>query len=133
MSLSMREEENLPGRRFIADEHYYGVHILRTKTAKNGGIWHSRSLWQLAHTAGWRVRAGNHPATTLATLAVAHLAAAWPHELIPSPFTSSVIHDFVSDIVTEPVTVQQTHLKVGDAPGWGVELDMAQIARWQVD
>ncbi|AHF79199.1 Mandelate racemase/muconate lactonizing protein (plasmid) [Sodalis praecaptivus] len=107
------------------------AHALHTKTAKNGGIWHSRPLWQLAHAAGWQVRAGNHPATSLATLAVAHLATAWPHTLIPSPFSQSVTHDLVADVVTEPVRVDNARLRLGTAPGWGVELDMAQIARWQ--
>ncbi|TCV98867.1 mandelate racemase/muconate lactonizing enzyme family protein [Biostraticola tofi] len=108
------------------------AHGLHTKTAKNGGLWHIRPLWQLADAAGWRIRAGNHPATSLATLSAAHLATAWPHTLIPSPFTQSVTHDLVGDVVTEPVCVNQGQLKVGDLPGFGAELDMTQIARWQL-
>lgn len=106
------------------------AHALHTKTAKNGGVWHIRPLWQLAHAAGWRVRPGNHPATSLATLSVAHLATAWPHSLIPSPFTQSVTHDLEGDVVTEPLKVDRAHLTVSDKPGWGVELDIKQLARW---
>lgn len=106
------------------------AHALHTKTAKNGGVWHIRPLWQLAHAAGWRVRPGNHPATSLATLSVAHLATAWPHSLIPSPFTQSVTHDVEGDVVTEPLKVDRAHLTVSDKPGWGVELDIKQLARW---
>lgn len=108
------------------------AHALHTKTAKNGGIWHIRPLWQLAHAAGWRVRPGNHPATSVATLSVAHLATAWPHSLIPSPFAQSVIHDLEGDVVTEPLKVEQAQLTVSDKPGWGIELDLKLLARWRV-
>jgi len=108
------------------------AHAFHSKTSKNGGLWHLRPLWQLAHSAGWRVRAGNHPATSLATLAVAHLATAWPHSLIPSPFTQSVTHDLEGDVTSEPLPIDQAYLTVSDAPGFGVELDIKQLARWQV-
>lgn len=109
------------------------AHAFHSKTTKNGGLWHLRPLWQLAHSAGWRVRAGNHPSTSLATLAVAHLATAWPHELIPSPFTQSVTHSLEGDVVSEPLPINQAHLTVSDAPGFGVELDMKQLSRWRVN
>jgi len=108
------------------------AHAFHSKTSKSGGLWHLRPLWQLAHSAGWRVRAGNHPSTSLATLAVAHLATAWPHRLIPSPFTQSVTHDLEGDVVSESLPIHQAYLTVSDAPGFGVELDIKQLARWQV-
>lgn len=107
-----------------------GVH---TKTAKNGGIWHSRQLWQIASSAGWQVRAGNHPATSIATLAVAHLATAWAGPLITSPFTSSVTHELVSDVVSQPLAIAAGALSLPDGAGWGVELDTQAIARWRID
>lgn len=108
------------------------AHAFHSKTTKNGGIWHLRPLWQLAHAAGWRIRPGNHPATSLATLSVAHLATAWPHSLIPSPFTQSVTHDLEGDVVTEPLPMHQAQLTVSHVPGFGVELDIKQLTRWQV-
>ncbi|QGY33120.1 mandelate racemase/muconate lactonizing enzyme family protein [Pantoea cypripedii] len=107
-----------------------GVH---TKTAKNGGIWHSRQLWQIASAAGWQVRAGNHPATSIATLAVAHLATAWAAPLITSPFTSSVTHELMGDVVSQPLAITHGELKIGEGTGWGVDLDKQAIARWRID
>ncbi|WP_416414315.1 mandelate racemase/muconate lactonizing enzyme family protein [Pantoea sp. App145] len=107
-----------------------GIH---TKTAKNGGIWHTRQLWHIASSAGWRVRAGNHPATSISTLAVAHLATAWAEPLIPSPFTSSVTNELASDVVSPPLAIADGELTLHDGVGWGVELDMNAIARWRID
>ncbi|MEG3131605.1 mandelate racemase/muconate lactonizing enzyme family protein [Pantoea cypripedii] len=107
-----------------------GVH---TKTAKNGGIWHSRQLWQIASAAGWRVRAGNHPATSIATLAVAHLATAWAAPIITSPFTSSVTHELMGDVVSQPLAITHGELMIGEGAGWGVDLDKQAIARWRID
>lgn len=107
-----------------------GIH---TKTAKNGGLWHTRQLWHLAHAAGWRVRAGNYPATGIATHAVAHSTMAWPHAMLVSPFTSSPLHDLEGDIVTEKLQVAAGQLHLSDAPGWGVTLDREQLARWSLN
>ncbi len=113
----------------IAQRAAHGIH---TKTGKNGGVWLTRQLWQLADAAGWRVRAGNFPASGLATQAVAHLALAWPQPLIVSPFTSSALHDLEEDILTAPLTVTAGHLQVSDASGWGVTLNPEQLARWRI-
>lgn len=106
-----------------------GVH---TKMGKNGGVWRTRELWQIAHAAGWRVRPGNFPATSVATYALAHLAVAWPHEIIVSPFTSSALYDLEDDIVCEKLQITAGKLHLLDAPGWGVTLDREKLARWRV-
>ena len=105
---------------------------IQTKTAKNGGIWHARKLWQIADAAGLRIFPGNHPGTSIATVAVAHLATAWPGELLDGPFTVG-LSALGEDIVTEPVRLDGGAVRVTDAPGLGVTLDEEKIRRLRAE
>jgi L-alanine-DL-glutamate epimerase-like enolase superfamily enzyme len=105
---------------------------VQTKTAKNGGIWNVRKLWHVADAAGIHIYPGNHPSTSIATLSVAHLAAAWPGELREGPFTVG-LGTLSEDVVTEPVRLDGNKVKVPDAPGLGVTLDEDRIRKLRVD
>lgn len=105
---------------------------VQTKTAKNGGAWHIRQLWHIAAAAGWRIRPGNHPSASLATLSIAHLALAWPGPLMEGPFASGIDGELAGDVVTQPVRLAGHRLHPSDAPGWGVALDESQLARWSL-
>jgi len=105
---------------------------VQTKTAKNGGAWHIRQLWTLASAAGWRIRPGNHPSTSLATLSVAHLATAWGGPLLEGPFAGGIDGELAGDVVTQPVRLQGNRLALDDRPGWGVELDPDALERWRI-
>lgn len=107
--------------------------VMQTKVAKNGGIWHMRMLWTLAHAADMRIYPGNHPSTSVATAAVAHLAAAWPGPLLDGPFAVGISGAFARDVVVEPLTVENGAVRVPDAPGLGVTLDEKAIAAMRVD
>jgi L-alanine-DL-glutamate epimerase-like enolase superfamily enzyme len=107
--------------------------VIQTKVAKNGGIWHMRKLWTIADAAGMRIYPGNHPSTSVATAAVAHLAAAWPGPLLDGPFAVGVTGAFADDIVESPLLVEGGAVRVSDAPGLGVVLDEAAIRRLRVD
>jgi len=96
--------------------------VVHTKVAKNGGIWGGRKLWTIAHAAGMRIYPGNHPSTSIATMSVVHLAAAWPGPLLDGAFAVG-IENLVADVVQRPVRMQGNGVVVPDEPGLGVALD----------
>jgi L-alanine-DL-glutamate epimerase-like enolase superfamily enzyme len=107
--------------------------VMQTKVAKNGGIWNMKKLWTLAQAAEMRIYPGNHPSTSVATAAVAHLAAAWPGPLLDGPFAVGVSGAFAADVVREPLTVENGGVRVPDGPGLGVMLDDEAIAAMRLD
>lgn len=107
--------------------------IAQTKVAKNGGIWHSRKLWHVADAAGLRIYPGNHPSTSVATLSVIHLSAAWAGDLMDGPFAVGVSGVLAEDIVEEPVKFRGNALSVPDLPGLGFTLDEAKIRHLRAD
>jgi len=106
--------------------------VVQTKIAKNGGMWRCLNLWRMANAAGMRIYPGNHPSTSVATLAAAHVAAAWPGPLLDGVFACG-IGAIVEDIVTEPVRLEGNSVRVPDSPGLGVELDEECVKKWRVD
>jgi len=106
--------------------------VVQTKIAKNGGMWRSLRLWQIAKAAGMRIYPGNHPSTSIATLAAAHLAAAWPGPLLEGAFAVG-IGTLASDVVTEPVQLAGNLVRVPNAPGLGVTLDEDRVRAMRVD
>ena len=103
--------------------------IAQTKAAKNGGIWYTRRLWEIANAAGMGIYPGNHPGTSIAALSVAHLAAAWPGPLLDGPHTVGLLN-IAEDVVTVPARLEGCATRVPDAPGLGVELDEEKIRRY---
>jgi L-alanine-DL-glutamate epimerase-like enolase superfamily enzyme len=106
--------------------------VVQTKIAKNGGMWRCLNLWRMANAAGMRIYPGNHPSTSVATLAAAHVAAAWPGPLLDGVFACG-IGAIVEDIVTNPVRLEGNSVRVPDSPGLGVELDEERVKKWRVD
>lgn len=105
--------------------------IAQTKVAKNGGIWYTRGLWQIAAAAGMRIYPGNHPSTSVATASVAHLAAAWPEQVLDGPFSVGLT-TLADDIVIEPLRFDGCAIRVPDAPGLGLTLDEHKIRKYRV-
>ena len=103
--------------------------VMQSKVAKNGGIWHSRKLWVLAQAADMRIYPGNHPSTSIATASVAHLAASWSGPLLDGPFAVGISGALDTDIVEEPLKVENGSVLVPEKPGLGVTLDKAAI-KW---
>jgi len=107
--------------------------VMQTKVAKNGGIWHMRKLWTLAQAAEMRIYPGNHPSTSVATAAVVHLAAAWPGPLLDGPFAVGISGAFATDVVRDPLVVENGAVRVPDGPGLGITLDEKAIAAMRLD
>jgi muconate cycloisomerase len=105
---------------------------IHTKVAKNGGLWGTRRLWEMAQAAGVRIFPGNHPSTSIGTASVLHLAAAWPGSLMEGPFPIG-LSVLVDDVVADPIRMQGPLVPVPDRPGWGYELDEARLERWRAD
>ena len=104
----------------------------QTKVAKNGGLWYTRTLWNIAHAAGMRICPGNHPCTSIATASVAHLASAWPGPLLDGPFAFG-LGALGDDVVTEPLRVEDAAVRTPDGPGLGVTLDDEKVSRLRLD
>jgi len=104
--------------------------IAQTKIAKNGGIWNIRKLWHIAAAAGMRIYPGNHPATSVATMAMAQLAAAWPEEVLDGPFSVGLT-TLADDIVTESARFDGCAIRVTDAPGLGLTLDEDKLRKYR--
>jgi len=102
--------------------------VIQTKIAKNGGIHRVHRLWHLAAAAGMRIFPGNHPSTSVATAAAAHVCAAWPGPLMEGPFAVGRSGSLAADIVTDPIVPDDGEIRVPMGPGLGVELDMDRIA-----
>ena len=107
--------------------------VVQTKSAKNGGIHSIRRLWQLAETLGIGIFPGNHPSTSVNVAAVAHLAVAWPGELLVGDFQTGADDMLGDDIVQERVRVAGGKVHVPHGPGLGVQLDEAKLAKYRVD
>ncbi|GAA4341044.1 dipeptide epimerase [Pigmentiphaga soli] len=105
---------------------------IHTKIGKNGGIWGVRKLMTIAGAAGLRIYPGNHPSTSVATLAAAHVATAWDGPLLDGAFTVG-IDALADDVVREPVRIEGNAVEVSDAPGLGVELDEDKLRAYRAD
>jgi L-alanine-DL-glutamate epimerase-like enolase superfamily enzyme len=105
--------------------------VIHSKVAKNGGIWGMRKLWTIAAAAGMRIYPGNHPSTSIATISVVHLAAAWPGPLLDGAFAVG-IENLGADVVRQPVRMQGNRVMVPDEPGLGVTLDDDMLREYAV-
>ena len=122
----------------VSDEHsllavirHSAARAIQTKIAKNGGVWACKKLWTIAAAADLGICPGNHPSTSIATMGVAHLATAWPGPILDGPFTVGIADLLTEDVVREPI--RNGHLvRVGQAPGLGVELDDDRIRHLRV-
>jgi muconate cycloisomerase len=105
----------------------------QTKIAKNGGIHRVQRMWHLLAAAGMGINPGNHPSTSVATAAVAHLCTAWPEPLMAGVFAVGVSGALAEDIVETPLRPVNGEIAAPVGPGLGVTLDEAAIRRLRVD
>jgi L-alanine-DL-glutamate epimerase-like enolase superfamily enzyme len=124
----------------VSDEHSliaivrkHAAAAIQTKTAKNGGIWACRQLWTIAAAAGMKICPGNHPSTSIATAAIAHLATAWPGPILDGPFTVGLAGVIAEDVVRQPVALAGNSVRLTEAPGLGVELDDDRVRHLRVE
>lgn len=134
VQMPLSADESLTTARSLLEiSRHEAARVVQTKSAKNGGIHFIRLLWQIAETVGIGIFPGNHPSTSLNVAAVAHLAAAWPGELLVGDFQTGADDMLGDDIVQEPVRVADGKVQIPKGPGLGVELDGAKLTRYRVD
>lgn len=116
------DESVSDGHSLQAVIRHRAARAVQTKIGKNGGAWACKTLWTVAHAADLKICPGNHPSTSIATLAAAHLATAWPGPLLDGPFTVGIAGVLAEDVVRQPLRTGHV-VHVEDTPGLGVELD----------
>lgn len=107
--------------------------VVQTKTAKNGGIHYIRRLWHLAEAAGMRVYPGNHPSTSVATAAVAHMCAASPTPVMEGVFAVGISGALADDVAENPIPPVDGEVPVPDGPGLGIILDEDKLEKYRVE
>jgi L-alanine-DL-glutamate epimerase-like enolase superfamily enzyme len=107
--------------------------LIQTKIGKNGGLFYCQRLWTVAHAAGIAPLAGNHPSTSVAATAMAHLYAAWPWDLPVGEFSNGPTDVLADDIVMQPMCLQKGTVSLSDRPGLGLDLDEEKLARYRAD
>lgn len=121
----------------MADEAIYAptdaLEVIRRKAAsvalmkitKHGGLLNVWKIASLFEAAGLDLSIAIY--YDLIAAAAAHLAAALPCARWPSPYT-----DLEDTLLAEPFAPDGLLLRVPEAPGLGVELDMDKVARYTV-
>jgi muconate cycloisomerase len=106
---------------------------IHTKLAKNGGILQTWKLWQMAESVGMRICPGNHPCTGVGVAAALHMCAAWQGALIDGAFAVGLSGTLQTDVIAQPMNIDNGELRVPQGPGLGVELDFDKINHFRVD
>jgi L-alanine-DL-glutamate epimerase-like enolase superfamily enzyme len=106
--------------------------IIQTKVGKNGGLYYTRKLWTVADAAEIGIFPGNHPCTSIAASSVTHLCASWPELRIVGDFQAGPCDMLSSDIVKNPLVVENGYVKVPEGPGLGMELDDYKVGQFRL-
>ncbi len=103
--------------------------FLLPDTYQSGGIWPVKLIADLAAEAG--VTCIVHCAHDLGpkTAAMLHLAASTPNFPLANDCT---YYGLVEDIIEHPFVIENGRLPVPEAPGLGVEVDIAKVRRYQL-
>jgi L-alanine-DL-glutamate epimerase-like enolase superfamily enzyme len=98
-------------------------------TYQCGGMWAVKLVGEVAASAG--VPCILHCAHDLGlkTAAMLHLAASTPNFPLAN---DTSYYGMEGDILREPLKIERGHIAVPDAPGLGVEVDMAQVRKYLV-
>lgn len=103
--------------------------FLLPDTYQSGGIWPVKLIADLAAEAG--VTCIVHCAHDLGpkTAAMLHLAASTPNFPLANDCT---YYGLVEDIIEDPFVIENGRLPVPEAPGLGIEVDVAKVRRYQL-
>jgi len=103
--------------------------IVKVKVMKQGGLLRTRSMIELASAAGLHVVIGHGFGLTLSTLAEATLAAT-SDDVLPGCEAVGPLK-MSADVVAHPLDLTHGTLKLPDAPGLGVTVDVDALARYR--
>jgi muconate cycloisomerase len=133
-TIPLSVDESVSNTHSLIDVAFSGAaSIVQTKTGKNGGIFYTQKLWEIANAVGLNIFPGNHPTTSVGCAAVTHLAAAWPYPLMVGDYQNALDELLVSDIVQEPLQIKDSYITVPTSPGLGMNLDEDKINFYRID
>jgi L-alanine-DL-glutamate epimerase-like enolase superfamily enzyme len=99
-------------------------------TYQCGGIWATKLVAEVAASAG--IPCIMHCSHDLGpkTAAMLHLAASTPNFPLANDCT---YYGLVDDIITAPFPIERGTMAVPEAPGLGIEVDLAKVRKYQID
>jgi muconate cycloisomerase len=103
----------------------HAADLISVYPGKNGGIWNSLEIVNVAKAAGLECHMGSNLELGIASAAMLHLAAACKDiasEKYPADILGPNYHD--TDLLKSPLTLGPEFALVPDAPGLGVELNL---------
>lgn len=107
------------------------VAVFDIKLAKNGGIYHARTIAAIAQAANIPLYAGNQPSSSVGAAAAAHFYAATPN-VIAGDYNIGPGGWLDGDIVKKPLRLKECFAVVPDGTGIGVELDEKKLSKYTV-
>jgi muconate cycloisomerase len=105
--------------------------LVKVKVMKQGGFLRTRAMIECAAAAGLRVVLGHGFGLTPSTLAEAAVTAV--SEAVIDGCEAVGPLKMAADVVAEPVRLETGTLRLSDAPGLGVTIDLEALARHRVD
>jgi L-alanine-DL-glutamate epimerase-like enolase superfamily enzyme len=104
--------------------------FLLPDTYQCGGVWATKLAAEVAASAG--VPCVVHCSHDLApkTATMLHLAASTPNFPLANDCT---YYGLVDDVITHPFKIERGRMSVPEAPGLGIEVDLAKVRKYQVD
>jgi L-alanine-DL-glutamate epimerase-like enolase superfamily enzyme len=98
--------------------------------AEAGGILKARRIFEMCESFGLGCLIGSMPEMGVATAAQIHLGIAMPNLDYSSDTCGHLYHD--DDIIVPTLRVENGHAFAPEAPGLGVDLDMAALERFSI-
>lgn len=125
-------DESITSRKAAADALALGAaSVINIKAGRVGGYLEALAIHDLCHGAGIPVWCGGMLETGIGRAANAALAAL-PGFTLPGDVSASD-RFYLRDIVTEPITLEDGHVRVPTGPGIGVEIDPLALDDFTVD
>ena len=103
--------------------------VFALKLTKAGGLLPSKAVAAIADAAGLPCYLGCMIETGIGTAAYAHFGASTPAVTLGCELFGPLL--LVEDVVKEPIRYERGEIVVPRGPGLGVELDEAQVRRFQ--
>jgi muconate cycloisomerase len=104
--------------------------IVKVKLMKQGGLWRTLRMIEIARAAGLRVVVGHGFGLTPSTLAELELAAC--SEAVLQGCEAVGPLKMAGDVVVEPVALDRGVVRLSDAPGFGFAIDLDAVKRLRV-
>jgi muconate cycloisomerase len=104
--------------------------IVKVKVMKQGGLWRTRQMVEMAAAAGMGSVIGHGFGLALSTLAETHVAAT-SEAILPGCEAVGPLK-MAADVVADPLALEGGTIKLSDAPGLGATIDREAVARCRV-